>query len=642
MTARTFSGRLDSILAVLVKPLINLPLFWRRAIVMGVDTLACIVAAWAAFSIRLGVAQVALDPFIVLCALSLGSWLLAALIVRPYRSTTRYTGRRSIFILGKACLIMMVLLIVVLGTTRPEDVPRTLSVLHPILFFCFIATIRVTAAAILQPLVENWEGGSRKKRVLVYGEGPTMENMALAINREPGLRLIGIVDPSGHYQNSLIEGIPVWPEESLESLLKGAEVDELFLAHAGRGQRAVRRALLERLRAAGTPVHVRVLPSMADVAFDKVSVSDMRRIEIGDLLGRDPVDPDPTLISANIKGRRVLVTGAGGSIGSELARQILALDPAELVLADQSEYHLYAIDAELRALAEERGFKATITAELANVADSTDCARLFASSKPDTVLHAAAYKHVPLVEANVTAGVRNNVIGTLNAALEAEKAGTSTFILVSTDKAVRPTSVMGASKRVCELVVQARAASGAKTRYSAVRFGNVLGSSGSVVPKFRSQIEKGGPVTVTHMEMTRFFMTIPEAAQLVIQAGAMAQGGEVYLLDMGDPVKISDLARAMIELSGLEVRDDDNPDGDIEIVEVGLRPGEKLYEELLIGNDPKPTDHPRIVKGHEDQLNWDALDTLLKDVASRIADDDDDALRALLQKLVPEYRPNPG
>ncbi len=607
---------------------------------MMVDVVACIIAAWAAFSIRLGVAQVALDPFIILCVLALGSWLFAALIVRPYRSTTRYTGRNSIFILGKACLVMMVVLIVILATTRPEDVPRTISVLHPILFFCFIATIRVTAAAALQPVIEHWDGSGRRKRVLVYGEGAPMEQMALAINREPGLHLVGIVDPSGLHSNSLIEGIPVWPDGALDDVLKDGGVDELFLAHAGRGQRAVRRNLLERLRKAGTPVHVRVLPSMADVAFDKVSVSDMRRIEIGDLLGRDPVDPDPELISANITGKRVLVTGAGGSIGSELARQIITLAPSELILADQSEYHLYAIDAELRSMAEEHEFTLPITAELANVADIVDCARLFASSKPDTVFHAAAYKHVPLVEANVTAGVRNNVIGTLNAALEAEKVGTSTFILVSTDKAVRPTSVMGASKRVCELIVQARAASGAATRYSAVRFGNVLGSSGSVVPKFRSQIEKGGPVTVTHMEMTRFFMTIPEAAQLVIQAGAMAEGGEVYLLDMGEPVKISDLARAMIELSGLEVRDDNNPDGDIEIVEVGLRPGEKLYEELLIGNDPKPTQHPRIVKGHEDQLAWEELEQLMQEICDRIADDDDTGLRALLHRLVPEYTPN--
>ncbi|NNC48676.1 MAG: polysaccharide biosynthesis protein [Sphingomonas sp.] len=620
--------------------LIALPRGVRRSLVMMVDIVACIIAAWAAFSIRLGVAQVAFDPFIILCVLALGSWLFAALIVRPYRSTTRYTGRNSIFILGKACLVMMVVLVVILATTRPEDVPRTISVLHPILFFCFIATIRVTAAAALQPVIEHWEGNGRRKRVLVYGEGAPMEQMALAINREPGLHLIGIVDPSGRYSNSLIEGIPVWPDGALSDVLKDGGVDELFLAHAGRGQRAVRRNLLERLRKAGTPVHVRVLPSMADVAFDKVSVSDMRRIEIGDLLGRDPVDPDPELISANISGKRVLVTGAGGSIGSELARQIVALSPSELILADQSEYHLYAIDAELRSLTEEHESSLPIKAELANVADNVDCARLFASSKPDTVFHAAAYKHVPLVEANVTAGVRNNVIGTLNAALEAEKVGTSTFILVSTDKAVRPTSVMGASKRVCELIVQARAASGAATRYSAVRFGNVLGSSGSVVPKFRSQIESGGPVTVTHMEMTRFFMTIPEAAQLVIQAGAMAQGGEVYLLDMGEPVKISDLARAMIELSGLEVRDDENPDGDIEIVEVGLRPGEKLFEELLIGNDPKPTQHPRIVKGHEDQLDWAELEQVMQELVSRIVEDDDRGLRTLLHRLVPEYKPS--
>lgn len=622
-----------------LKRLIDLPRGVRRGAIMALDIVALVAAAWAGFSIRLGVTQIGLDPFVILCTLALGCWVLAALIVRPYRSTTRYTGRQTIFLLFKACTLMGVILTFVLLTTRPEDVPRTLGILQPLLFFCFITTSRVMVAAILQPLIEDWDGNRPVKRVLVYGSGSAMQQMALAIGREPGLRLIGIVDELDEQTGSLLEGAPVWPDRDLELALKDGEVDELFLAHAGRRQRATRRALLERLRKAGTPVHVRVLPSMSDVAFDKVSVSDMRQIEIGDLLGRDPVEPDADLISRNITGCTVLVTGAGGSIGSELARQILAHDPQCLILVDQSEFQLYAIEEELNALADELGSDTKIMPELANIADRGDCARLFASTQPQTVFHAAAYKHVPLVEQNVVAGVRNNVIGTLNTCLEAEKQGTTTFILVSTDKAVRPTSVMGASKRVCELVVQARANSGAKTRYSAVRFGNVLGSSGSVVPKFREQIENGGPVTVTDMEMTRFFMTIPEAAQLVIQAGAMAEGGEVYLLDMGEPVKISDLARAMIELSGLEVRDENNPDGDIEIVEIGLRPGEKLYEELLIGDNPLPTRHPRIVKGHEDQLGWTELEAALAKLDEEIAADDDENVRAWLRSLVPEYSP---
>ncbi|WP_260483865.1 polysaccharide biosynthesis protein [Sphingomicrobium flavum] len=632
--------RLRTVTDPILKRLIDLPRSARRGAIMALDMMALVAAAWAGFSIRLGVTEIDLDPFIILCTLAAGCWILAALIVRPYRSTTRYTGRQTIFLLLKACALMGVILTFVLLTTRPEDVPRTLGILQPLLFFCFITTSRVIVAAVLQPLIEDWDGSRPIKRVLVYGSGTAMQQMALAINREPGLKLIGIVDEVDEHVGSLLEGLPVWPDRDLEIALKDGEVDELFLAHAGKGQRATRRALLDRLRKISTPVHVRVLPSMSDVAFDKVSVSDMRQIEIGDLLGRDPVEPDPELISRNITGRDVLVTGAGGSIGSELARQILALNPASLVLVDQSEYHLYAIEDELRGLAANLDSQTRIVPELANIADSGDCSRLFASAKPQTVFHAAAYKHVPLVEQNVVAGVRNNVIGTLNACLEAEKQGTETFILVSTDKAVRPTSVMGASKRVCELVVQARATHGARTRYSAVRFGNVLGSSGSVVPKFREQIEHGGPVTVTDMEMTRFFMTIPEAAQLVIQAGAMAEGGEIFLLDMGDPVKISDLARAMIELSGLEVRDADNPNGDIEITEVGLRPGEKLFEELLIGDNPLPTSHPRIVKGHEDQMGWDELAAALSALADEIAADDDDSVRARLRVLVAEYRPN--
>lgn len=640
MTSNGFIRTFDRTMGPMLRQAMRLPQRARRFLVMAIDVAACIAAAWAGFSIRLGVAQVALEPFIELCVLAIGSWFLAALLVRPYRSTTRYTGRKSIFILGQASAMMMLILLFIILTTRPDAIPRTLSILHPILFFCFMATIRVTIAAILQPVVENRHAGVAPKRVLVYGEGTSMEQMALAINREPGLRLIGIVDPSSHHNDSLIEGIPVWRDESLEEILRDADVDELFLAHAGRGQRATRRALLDRLRNAGTPIHVRVLPSMADVAFDKVRVSDMRTIEIDDLLGRDPVAPQAALIARNTKDCTVLVTGAGGSIGSELSRQILMQSPSRLVLADQSEYQLYAIDSELRALAEDRGLSTIIVPELTNVADKSDCARLFAAARPDTVFHAAAYKHVPLVEQNVTAGVRNNVNGTLNAALEAEKVGTKTFILVSTDKAVRPTSVMGASKRICELIVQARAALKPKMRYSAVRFGNVLGSSGSVVPKFREQIERGGPVTITHRDMTRFFMTIPEAAQLVIQAGAMAEGGEVFLLDMGEAVLIADLAKAMIELSGLEIRDDSNPDGDIEIVEVGLRPGEKLYEELLIGNDPQPTQHPRIVKGHEAMLAWTELEARLETLAGRILEDDDEAVVAWLKEMLPEFTHN--
>jgi len=361
-------------------------------------------------------------------------------------------------------------------------------------------------------------------------------------------------------------------------------------------------------------------------------------VRIEELLGRDEVAPDPELMSRIITGRCVMVTGAGGSIGSELCRQIIRQQPRTLVLIDHSEHALYLIEAELRELAEREGVSTGLVAELVDVAQNGQCLHAFDTWRPETVFHAAAYKHVPLVESNPLPGIRNNVFGTLNACLAAEQAGSSTFILVSSDKAVRPSSVMGASKRVCELIVQARAKSQQSMTYSAVRFGNVLGSSGSVVPLFRRQIEQGGPVTVTHSDITRYFMTIPEASQLVIQAGAMAAGGEVFLLDMGEPVKVYDLAVSMIELSGLSVRNASTPDGDIEIVEIGLRPGEKLFEELLIDENALPTSHPRIVKATDSVIDWRHLQQRLAELSCATEAHDERKALGLLSVLIPGYR----
>jgi FlaA1/EpsC-like NDP-sugar epimerase len=347
-------------------------------------------------------------------------------------------------------------------------------------------------------------------------------------------------------------------------------------------------------------------------------------------------------VGAYLRGCTVLVTGAGGSIGSELCRQIIQCRPARLILLEQSEYALYAIEQELGALMRDLGISVPVVAEMANVSERTSMRRVYSRYHPDTVFHAAAYKHVPLVEANPISGLRNNIMGTLHSVEAAEEVGVANFTLISTDKAVRPTNIMGASKRVCELILQARAAQpGVKTVFSMVRFGNVLGSSGSVVPRFKAQIAAGGPVTLTHREITRYFMTIPEASQLVIQASAMAKGGEVFVLDMGQPVRIADLARSMIRLSGLSVRDADNPDGDIEVVESGLRPGEKLYEELLIGDNPEPTNHPRIMRAREGLWPWEGLDRELKSLDATIRNHGDGvAAMRIVCRLVPEYAPD--
>jgi FlaA1/EpsC-like NDP-sugar epimerase len=406
--------------------------------------------------------------------------------------------------------------------------------------------------------------------------------------------------------------------------------------------RARRNEVLELTRKAH--VQVRTLPGLAELAQGSVQVSDLKELDIEDLLGREPVVPNPFLLSKNIAGKTVLVTGAGGSIGSELCRQIARLKPAVLLLVEQSEFALYAIHQELEKWGELKHVNCQLVPLLGDVQDKKRMAEILGVWKPSTVYHTAAYKHVPLVEQNPAQGIKNNVFGTLNLALQSAKYGVTDFVLISTDKAVRPTNVMGASKRLAEMVLQALALGApglsANTRFSMVRFGNVLGSSGSVVPLFRRQIKEGRALTVTHPEVTRYFMTIPEAAELVIQAGAMAEGGDVFVLDMGESVKIVDLARRMIELSGLAVKDEANPDGDIAIEITGLRPGEKLYEELLIGDDPKSTAHPRIMKAHEAHIAWNELMQMLDRLSRAVDESDFDAMRTLLIEAVREYQPD--
>jgi FlaA1/EpsC-like NDP-sugar epimerase len=383
------------------------------------------------------------------------------------------------------------------------------------------------------------------------------------------------------------------------------------------------------------------LPSVTELAQGKVSTSDLRELDIDDLLGREPVAPNHILLGRNIADKVVLVTGAGGSIGSELCRQIVKMAPVTLLLVEQSEFALYNIHQELHAkLTSPQGQAIRVVPLLASVRDEERMREIMTTWKPDTVYHAAAYKHVPLVEHNPAEGIKNNVFGTLTAARVAAEQGVADFVLISTDKAVRPTNIMGASKRLAEMVLQALVAISPGTRFSMVRFGNVLGSSGSVVPKFRQQIRDGGPITLTHPEITRYFMTIPEAAQLVIQAGAMAKGGDVFVLDMGQSVRIMDLARRMVELSGLTIRDEVSPDGDIEIEITGLRPGEKLYEELLIGDNPKPTAHAQIMKAHESFLLWPSLEDKLNTLQVALDLNDVRVLRTMLEDMVSGYKPD--
>ena len=616
--------------------LVDRPRVQRQMMAVAIDGFLCVAAVWIAFSLRLGVWDLISLPIGTFTAFALALWYPIALKAGVYRSLIRFSGARTIADLGIACGLLTIPLFVVCVVFRLPDVPRTLCVLHPMIFLLLLAASRVGIRFALLDLLKVVSADVR--RVVVYGAGRAGQQLALSLRHEPQVHLVGFVDDDIRLDGQRLDGVPVFGANRLHDLLEDTDVDEVLLAIPS-ASRARRREIIETLQ--DEEVYVRSLPNLTSVIEGRVTVSDLHEIQIEELLGREPVAPNELLMGKTIVGKTVLVSGAGGSIGSELCRQIIQCRPARLVLLEQSEYGLYAIEQELNELMREMGLTVPIIPEMANVSERSSMHRVYSHYRPETVYHAAAYKHVPLVEANPISGLRNNIMGTLHSVEAAEEAGVANFTLISTDKAVRPTNIMGASKRVCELILQARAAQpDMKTIFSMVRFGNVLGSSGSVVPRFKTQIAAGGPVTLTHREITRYFMTIPEASQLVIQASAMAKGGEVFVLDMGEPVRIADLARSMIRLSGLSVRDAENPDGDIEIVETGLRPGEKLYEELLIGDNPEPTNHPRIMRAREKLWPWEKLESELKRLDATLRSSGDSvAAMQVVNSLVPEYAP---
>jgi FlaA1/EpsC-like NDP-sugar epimerase len=471
-------------------------------------------------------------------------------------------------------------------------------------------------------------------RVAIFGASDVGAGLASALGHDRNSSLVAFFDDGAGVEGGTVRGVPVHPTSAFEEVRARTGFDSLLVALSP-ASRVRARQLLERAAASG--IRVLSVPTLAEIRDGRVSVDAMRPMAIEDLLGRPPVAPDRSLLGANVTGKTVLVTGAGGSIGSELCRQVLALDPRALVLVDNGEFNLFQIDAELatsRPQGAPGSARPAIHRYLASVTDAVRIDQVFAEHRPDTVFHAAAYKHVPLVEDNEPEGAEVNVLGTLRVAEAALKHGVGSFVLVSTDKAVRPTSVMGASKRLGEMVLQAMQAAPhadrCGTRFTMVRFGNVLGSSGSVVPIFRRQIEQGGPVTVTHPEVTRYFMSIPEAAALILQAGSMGEGGDVFVLDMGEPVRIVDLATNMIRLAGRSVRDASNPQGEIEVVFTGMRPGEKLFEELVIGAELSPTTHPSILRAREAYLPWEELEPRLQRLEAAVSQHD----RAQVRQLV--------
>jgi FlaA1/EpsC-like NDP-sugar epimerase len=467
----------------------------------------------------------------------------------------------------------------------------------------------------------------------VYGAGTTGRQLVRAIANSHEMQVVGFLDDDDRLQGNILNGQPIYSPSDLLDLVETLAVSDVLIAMPNLS-RELRNKILNKICTAH--VAVRTLPNMTELAQGKVSMIDLAELDIDDLLGREPVMANDTLLGVNVRSKVVMVTGAGGSIGSELCRQILYIGPNKLLLIEQNEFALYSIHQELEVKTD--GTIALVPL-LASVRDDERIRAIMSTWRPDTVFHAAAYKHVPLVEHNPAEGIKNNVFGTLRTAQAAAENSVSNFVLISTDKAVRPTNIMGASKRLAEMLLQAFAARSTGTKFSMVRFGNVLGSSGSVVPKFRKQIREGGPITLTHREITRYFMTVSEASQLVIQAAAMANGGDVFVLDMGQPVRIFDLARRLIRLSGLTVKDEQNPHGDIAIEITGLRPGEKLYEELLIGNNSEITDHPRIRKSREDCVLWDELAGGLELLEKALNVNDVGLIRQIMSGLVTGYTP---
>jgi FlaA1/EpsC-like NDP-sugar epimerase len=627
----------------------------KRLVVVALDVVMSLLAMWLAFTLRLDTPHWPVGVQWLIYAM--GPLLAIPIFVRfgLYRAIFRYTGLAALMATTQATalygLIFLSALLLLQWSGLAQGtglVPRSVGILQPLIFLLLVGGSRAMARFWLAS--QGRAGGANTGRFLVYGAGNAGVQTAAAMGTAGQYTLVGFVDDDAEKVGRSINDLPVFTPADVAEVVSRHKVTDILLAIPS-ASRERRNQIIRSLQA--QPVHIRTLPGMADLTSGRVTIQDIRELDIEDLLGREPVPPNHMLLARNLTGKCVLVTGAGGSIGSELCRQIIHQAPARLLLLDHSEFGLYNIHQELLGLSATEHFQLDIVPLLASVTNYQRLSAIFQTYHPDTVYHAAAYKHVPLVEQNAAEGILNNVFGTLNAARAAIESATDRFILISTDKAVRPTNVMGASKRVAELVLQALALTKApefpdsspassqnSTCFSMVRFGNVLGSSGSVVPLFRQQIAAGGPITVTDVNVTRYFMTISEAAQLVLQAGAMAKGAEVFILDMGQPVKILDLARRMVALSGLTVREAGRSDGDIEILVTGLRPGEKLYEELLIGDNPKETEHKRIMQAHEDFVRWPLLLSDLDELHRSAVSNNIAAVQAVLTKLVQGYRPS--
>ncbi|HDY8002263.1 TPA: polysaccharide biosynthesis protein [Vibrio vulnificus] len=616
----------------------SLPRVHKRLISLAIDTLLITFSFFMAIWVRYGEVAISVS---VETWLTLAGTVVVTLIsftrLGLYRAVLRYLTFHALTVVVFGALISA-LSITTFAYFFNAEVPRTV----PVIYMTFLALLCGGARMMVRSLIVQ---ASRKgcERVLIYGAGSTGRQLAIALRNAETYQVKGFIDNDPSLENTIIQGLTVHSSQQISRLVEKQEIEKILLAMP-RATRSERKAIIDGLL--HLPVEVLTVPDFKDIVNGNATVDELKDVAIEDLLGRDPVEPNPELMKANIHGKVVMVTGAGGSIGSELCRQIVRQKPKTLILFELSEYGLYEIDKELSGMVEAMQLEVEIIPLLGSVQRINRLSATMRAFGVQTVYHAAAYKHVPLVEYNVVEGVRNNVFGTYYCAKAAIEAGVESFVLISTDKAVRPTNVMGTSKRMAELALQALAAKENDkvngTRFCMVRFGNVLGSSGSVIPLFKRQIEEGQAITVTHPDIIRYFMTIPEAAQLVIQAGAMGKGGDVFVLDMGEPVKIVDLAKNLIQLSGLEVKSSDNPNGDIEIKFTGLRPGEKLYEELLIGDNVEGTDHERIMTANEQFLPLEEFNQILDNLDKACHEFDHETIRQILLETPTGFNPTDG
>ena len=609
-------------------------------IMMLVDSIMLVSILLASFSIRLGYMYFPQDDIIfweIFSAPFFGIVIFHKFGL--YRSVNRYVGFQAVWSVVQAVSLYSLIWALIAFLATVDGIPRSVVLINWFLSILVIVGLRLLARWLFTKGLTfrfNIKKRIAIKNVLIYGAGTAGVQLAGALNHSPEYVPVGFIDDSKEKHKTVIWGLDVYSPDNISNLITNFNVNEILIAlpNVSRARRFKLVNFLEPFQ-----VQVRLLPNVSDLAGGKVSVDDLHQVNIEDLLGRDTAPTNQKLLSKNVKDKSVVITGAGGSIGSELSRQIAFLQPKALILFEMNELALYNIEKEIIALEIK---KLKVYPILGSINNSNRVNKVFKHFMVDTIYHAAAYKHVPMVEFNNAEGVDNNIFGTLNCAQAAIDSGVETFVLISTDKAVRPTNTMGATKRTAELILQGLSTLQSVTKFSMVRFGNVLDSSGSVIPLFRKQIQYGGPVTVTDKKIIRYFMMISEAVGLVIQAGAMGTGGDVFILDMGEPVSIDNLAKKMIKLSGLQLKDDSNPDGDIEIKYTGLRPGEKLYEELLIGDDCSNTDNLLIMRAKEDMMSWNDLKPLLDNLKKEMIDCDQEKIRELLIQIVPEFVPDPN